>query len=206
MKTFALLMALASAAAKPDFSGLNTDLSLVNQKLTHLTSGSLPGADNAPPTAEVHFNSTGSWSLFKQCDPAWGSQELGTCAGETICSAGCAMSSVAMMLATKGIGTNPGVLDAWLTQNGGYASGCLIVWAAVDAFGVTSFQGMEQADESAICSGLDQMHGIIANVNNGGHWVLLTGCAGGGVFYVNDPGYDRSTYSMSEILQEAVYH
>jgi len=63
-------MALASAAAKPDFSGLKTDLSLVNQKLTHLTSGSLPVADNAPPTAEQHLNSTGSWSLFKQFNPA----------------------------------------------------------------------------------------------------------------------------------------
>ncbi len=76
----------------------------------------------------------------------------------------------------------------------------------MDAWGATSFQGIEQASESDICNGLAANHGIIANVNGGGHWVLLTGCAGGGVFYVNDPYYSRSTYSMSEILQEAVYH
>jgi hypothetical protein len=107
---------------------------------------------------------------------------------------------------TKGANVDPSSLDSWLTNNGGYASGCNIYWAKVDAFGVTTFQGIEKANESEICSGLSKNHGIIANVNNGGHWVLLTGCAGNGVFYVNDPGYSRTTYSMSEIVQEAVYH
>jgi len=116
------------------------------------------------------------------------------------------MSSVAMILSTKGVWKNPGQLDEWLTQNGGYANGCDIYWGKVDAFGVTSFQGIERANEQEICNGLAAGHGIVANVNNGGHWVLLTGCAGNGVFYVNDPGYSRSTYSMSEISQEAVYH
>jgi hypothetical protein len=63
-----------------------------------------------------------------------------------------------------------------------------------------------QADESAICDGLSQNHGIIANVNGGAHWVLLTGCLGNGVFSVNDPGYSKTSYTMSEIVQEAVYH
>lgn len=116
------------------------------------------------------------------------------------------MSSTAMMLATKGVGLNPGSLDTWLTDNNGYANGCDIIWASVDAFGATSFQGMETADESSICSGLDQNHGIIANVNGGAHWVLLTGCLGNGQFSVNDPYYDRTSYGLDEILVEAVYH
>jgi hypothetical protein len=41
---------------------------------------------------------------------------------------------------------------------------------------------------------------------NGGHRVLLTGCLGGGVFQVNDPGFSRDTYGIWEILMEAVYH
>lgn len=65
---------------------------------------------------------------------------------------------------------------------------------------------MEIADETAICNGLSAMHGIIANVNGGAHWVLLTGCLGGGYFSVNDPGYSRTSYHISEILEEAVYH
>jgi hypothetical protein len=40
------------------------------------------------------------WTEYKQCDSSWGSNGLGTCS-QTICSAGCAMSSVAMILSTK---------------------------------------------------------------------------------------------------------
>lgn len=65
---------------------------------------------------------------------------------------------------------------------------------------------METASYDEICTGLNNMHGIVANVNNGGHWVLLTGCAGNGVYYVNDPGYSRDTYNHYEVLEEAVYH
>ncbi len=54
---------------------------------------------------------------------------------------GCAMSSVAMMLTTKGVKQTPGTLNSWLTSNGGYADGCDIYWGKPDAFGVTSFQG-----------------------------------------------------------------
>ena len=40
---------------------------------------------------------------------------------------------------------------------------------------------------------------VIANVNNGGHFVLLTGysVADNDTFAVNDPGYNRDTYSYS---------
>ncbi len=39
----------------------------------------------------------GSWTLYKQCDGRWGGIALGF-SGQTICQAGCAMSSVAMAL------------------------------------------------------------------------------------------------------------
>ena len=65
---------------------------------------------------------------------------------------------------------------------------------------------MAVANESEICNGLSQGHGLVANVNGGAHWVLLTACLGNGVFAVNDPGYYKTSYTMSEILQEAVYH
>eukprot|EP01040_Poterioochromonas_malhamensis_P010841 gene10841-11817_t len=162
----------------------------------------------ADPTIWYNATSAGEsgWVSYKQCDSRWAKQELGTCSSQTICSAGCAMTSVAMMLKTKGASVDPSSLDSYLTHNGGYASGCNIIWAAADHYGKTKFQGIETANESEICNGLSKQHGIIANVNNGGHWVLLTGCAGNGVFYVNDPGYSRTTYKMSEIVREAVYH
>lgn len=153
------------------------------------------------------LNSTNyGWVEYKQCDDRWAWQELGLCESDTLCSAGCAMSSVAMILATKGTGHDPGTLDHWLTYNGGYSNGCDINWSTVDAFGVTSYQGIEWASEDEICWGLSQGHGIVANVHNGGHWVLLTACLGNGVFAVNDPGYDTATYTMDDIVMEAVYH
>jgi hypothetical protein len=33
-----------------------------------------------------------------------------------------------MILSTKGVWKNPGQLDAWLTNNHGYANGCDIYW------------------------------------------------------------------------------
>ncbi len=106
-----------------------------------------------------------------------------------------------MMLATKGADVNPSSFNSWLKSQRGYASGCDIYWGKADSFGKTSFQGIEKANEAAICAGLSNGHGIIANVNGGHHWVLLTGCKGGGVFTVNDPGFNRATYSMSDIIQ-----
>jgi hypothetical protein len=169
----------------------------------------------AEGTAKFHvdpvvvYNSTtegkSGWVSYMQCDSRWGSNQLGWCSGTSICNAGCAMSSVAMMLTTLGRAYDPGALNSWLDSNGGY-SGCDIYWASVDKLGVTSFQGIEYASYDAICSGLSQMHGIIGNVNGGGHWVLLTGCDGKGNYYVNDPYYQRSTYSAGEVIREAVYH
>jgi len=159
-----------------------------------------------PTIITSNVTSTGTWVMYKQCDSKWANQELGMCSADTICSSGCAMSSVAMILKTKGCNYDPSSLDHWLTTNGGYANGCDIVWSSVSKICGVSYQGMEKASESDICNGLSQMHGIVANVHNGAHWVLLTGCLGNGVFSVNDPGYSTTSYTYSEILQEAVYH
>lgn len=70
-----------------------------------------------------------SYPVFKQCDPAWGSDEMGTAGnGErsTICGEGCAMSSTSMALnglgiTIDGISANPQSLNAWLERTpGGY--------------------------------------------------------------------------------------
>lgn len=59
-------------------------------------------SDGIPvPYNGTEIESSTSWTMYKQCDSRWGSNKLGTCS-QTICSAGCAMSSVAMMLKTKG--------------------------------------------------------------------------------------------------------
>jgi len=149
-----------------------------------------------------------NWVLYKQCDSTWGSEELGTCSQDTICIAGCAMSSVAMYLATLGWKGNPGTLNAWLDKNGGYESGCLIEWGVVDKLNFTTCMGHESASYSEICSGAAAEHGVIINVRNGEHWVLVTGCPSGSttVLNVNDPGFNQATYLMSDVVGMVVYH
>ena len=99
-----------------------------------------------------------------------------------------------------------GSLNTWLLSHGGYVSKDLLVWGAVDSLGV-AFQSMETSVSSAtLQAGLKACHGIVANVRNGEHWVLLTGYAGGDSFTVHDPGFDQATYPLSEMLRFAVYH
>ncbi|MBM4033732.1 MAG: carboxypeptidase regulatory-like domain-containing protein, partial [Planctomycetes bacterium] len=69
--------------------------------------------------------------FYSQRDPRWSGSKLGTSA-ETIGSAGCAVACVAMLHKWESGSTNdpdPGQLNTWLTANGGYASGNLIIWS-----------------------------------------------------------------------------
>ena len=64
------------------------------------------------------------YPVYKQCDPTWGSNEMGVAGpGErnTICNEGCAMSSTAMALSGLGVEVNPGQFNTWLEKNEGYA-------------------------------------------------------------------------------------
>ena len=74
--------------------------------------------------------------MYKQCDPKWGSEQLGTSPTNTICKAGCLMSSVAMSLSGIGKDYNPSTLNTWLKGHGGYVSGDLFVWASVKPLGL----------------------------------------------------------------------
>ena len=136
-----------------------------------------------------------SYPLYKQCDSRWGSQQLGT-SSNTICKAGCLMSSVSMALSGIGKGYNPGTLNTWLKGHGGYVSGDLFVWGSVNSLGL-SYQG--KVANSNIASSLAAGHIVILNVHNGGHWVLATSMSGSTI-QVNDPGYSTTSYTLAEIV------
>ena len=136
-----------------------------------------------------------SYPLYKQCDSKWGNEQLGT-SSNTICKAGCLMSSVSMALAGIGKGYNPGTLNTWLKGNGGYVSGDLFVWASVNKLGLTY---VGKVANSGIQAALNANEIVILNVHNGGHWVLATGMSGSTIT-VNDPGYSTSSYTLSEIV------
>jgi hypothetical protein len=146
------------------------------------------------------------YPLFKQCDSQWGSNKLGT-SSNTICSSGCLMSSVSMVIndckkLVDGSAANPGTLNKWLTKNGGYASGDLFIWDSVKPFGLT-FEGFETVS-STIISKFNAQYAVILNVNNGGHYVLMTGVSGSS-FLVNDPGFSKTSYPQSEVVKAGYY-
>lgn len=137
-----------------------------------------------------------NYPMYKQCDSKWANERLGT-SSNTICSAGCLMSSAAMALYAVGnTQLNPSTLNQWLTNNGGYVQQDLFVWASINRWGV-AFGGFISNDK--IKSYIDSGHIVILNVHNGGHWVLATGYSGDRIT-VNDPGYATSSYALSEIV------
>lgn len=133
-----------------------------------------------------------SYPLYKQCDPKWANEQLGT-SSVTICKAGCLMSSASMGLSGVGHAYNPSTLNTWLKGHGGYVSGDLFVWASINPIGLT-FEG--KVSNSQIKTKLDQGKVVICNVHNGGHWVLATRYDGNTIF-VNDPGYQTTSYTLS---------
>lgn len=136
-----------------------------------------------------------SYPLYKQCDSKWGSNHIGT-SSKTICQVGCLMSSASMALAGTGHSYNPGTLNTWLKANGGYASGDLFVWSAINKLGLTYKGAVSNAD---IKKNLDAGHVVICNVHSGAHWVLAHSYSGDTI-HVNDPGYSTTSYSLSQIV------
>ena len=116
------------------------------------------------------------------------------------------MSSVASALVSLGktVGgqqANPGNLNAWLRNNGGY-SGNMFVWGAMAPYGLKFLGWPESSDEikKHICAN----RVVILNVNGGGHWVLATGYTGN-TYQVMDTGYPKETYATSEVVCAGVF-
>lgn len=143
-----------------------------------------------------------NYPMYKQCDSRWANEQLGT-SSNTICKAGCLMSSAAMALAGTGKNYNPSTLNTWLKANGGYVSGDLFVWGSINRIGL-NYQG--KVANSQIIANLNAGKVVICNVHNGGHWVLAYAYQGDNIM-VNDPGYSTNSYALSQIVdgQNAIY-
>ena len=160
----------------------------------------------------ANFTKPFDYPMFKQCVDPWGDDIMVT---KTICQVGCLMSSTSMGLAGTAIqipaasgleDANPGTLNKWLQDNGGYDSDNdfiepvavninpdRIVWPD-DAMHTTN-----DLDYETVKGYLDSGRIIIGNVMEGHHFVLLTGYStDGDTFTVNDPGFDTLTYSYKE--------
>src|SRR5713226_5664194 len=105
--------------------------------------------------------------VISQQNGAWGGLPLGHSPVDTIGSAGCAVSAVAMILNYYGVPSDPAQLNAWLTANEGYATLDEVIWGAVgDASGgQVDFAGWFGADLGLITSELSAGRPVIAEVS-----------------------------------------
>jgi hypothetical protein len=71
----------------------------------------------------------------------------------------------------------------------------------------TSMHRTNDLSFEAIISYLQKGRIVIANVNDGHHFVLVTGysTSGENTYFVNDPGYDRNTYTYSEVVGYRIF-
>lgn len=146
--------------------------------------------------------------LYKQCDSRWGNDIIET---TTICAVGCLMSSTSMALAGRSIQvagqtSNPGTLNAWLRANGGYTQDNDLeedVVPKVDPARVSwPADAMHTTNDIPIPTIQDMLRGgrpVIANVMQGRHFVLVVGWDANNTdtLLINDPGFDRVSYSYS---------
>ncbi len=135
---------------------------------------------------------------------------------KTICQVGCLMSSTAMGLAgtripikkSPHIPADPKSFNAWLRNNDGYSGNNLIETQVplIDPERIVwPDDGMIKGNIltfTEVVSFIEKGRIVIGNVNEGGHFVLLTGYSSedGDTFTVNDPGYNRDTYSYKNDL------
>ena len=151
---------------------------------------------------------------FSQRSLQWSRDALGSDRVDTIGSAGCALTAVTMVTAAYGYSTNPGMLNHWLTANGGYLENDLLLWRQAAAAtqgsvrwkwlhvpGMVSQLRTDDQDiedlppQSVVETQLDAGRLVVAEVRlyGGMHFVVVTGHSGH-TLYINDPWYgDRTT-------------
>jgi hypothetical protein len=140
--------------------------------------------------------------FFKQFDESWKARILGT--RRTIKRAGCAISSIAMILAYYGRDMDPGKLDEYLDENDGYV-GDNVKWAvAFNAGSGNNSPNITLAQprftkkndfETKIDERITRNWPTLVHVDYGAdrglvgdHWVVIVGKSHDGHFIINDPG------------------
>lgn len=132
--------------------------------------------------------------FLSQRDPLWGSNQLGTCAVDTIYSSGCATTSKAMIFNYYQPNyTNPAQLNDCLTDNGGYADGCLAPHDETNNICAPSgltFAGHITSDfNTTIDLELSNGYPVMAKVQSASvdmHFIIITGKSGD-TYSINDP-------------------
>lgn len=124
---------------------------------------------------------------FSQNDPAWKSDKHGT-SSSTIGATGCTITALTMQLVSIGYNETPKTVDDKLTANGGYASGNLIIWQAINKIwprAKFNWRGYSYTDDdnAKVADAIAKYGSCLVAVNGSpiggaakdGHWVLYIG-------------------------------
>ncbi len=141
--------------------------------------------------------------LFRQSDERWRKDKLGM--GKTSVSAeGCAVSSAAMVLAAYGVDTDPGRLNAALTENDGFEGQNRIIWEkAAEVTGNIARKAYEdQPSFRLIDEQLQHGNPVIVRLrtsSGGTHFVVIAG-KDGYDYLTLDPGAGgaKGLYKLKE--------
>ena len=113
--------------------------------------------------------------------------------------------------------STPGTLNAWLRNNGGYVPGTDdFEESAAQAIDPTHIRWTNSSSHrsndlpwSAVISLVDSHAAVVINVMHGEHFVLVVGYdkrVGGDTLYVNDPGFNRPSYSYAKDVVGRLRH
>jgi hypothetical protein len=127
---------------------------------------------------------------FAQADPRWADDELGP-ASSTMGEEGCAVSSAAMVLAFYGQDVDPGRLNAFLTNCGGYTPEGWLYWEKAADFhpGLVRHAYEDLPSYFLIDSNLERGNPVIVRIhlpNGVTHFVVIAG-KDGFDYLIQDP-------------------
>jgi hypothetical protein len=161
-----------------------------------------PGSSFAMGSADVTLYA--KWTPFftvkhyAQCDLPWRDHVMAGVAGDTICSTGTLLTSLAMMLTAEDPSVTPQTLDDFLDANGGYASGANIALTAINDYPTTTFTYLDKIafGLASLKSELDLGNPVLVSLNSGASYIVVTEYSGTGTAYSDFP--DRARISKTQ--------
>jgi hypothetical protein len=144
---------------------------------------------------------------FAQADARWGGELLGATPA-TLAAEGCAVAAAAMVLASYGQDIDPGRLNAFLTEHGGYTDRGWLYWEKAAEFdpGKAEHLYEDLASYWLIDRNLLQGNPVIVRVrypNGVTHFVVICGKQGFD-YLIQDPGSNgaQGVYPLKNLTHE----
>jgi hypothetical protein len=170
------------------------ELSVVEIQTSVLSAKAEPGSQFSGQATENAYQLP--VGFFSQRQSPWNSYMLGNCSGDTIGSSGCAITSIAMAMTPVVTNLDPGVLNDYLKNNGGYVQDCLVVWAnaaGIDGSGGFTYYGSSTVGSAANLKSLidSGKFSVVKSTRFSSHYGVIIGYINNGTalsdFYYLDP-------------------